>query len=112
MSAPMPASSKALVRLGLSLASQRGEVVASGRITPICVSPPLPLSPLPVSPPAVEESSPPHAAAETATRPITAVTVRRLRSEVRTMLMHPSGQIHVPASGLFGTEPTDLGGVV
>src|SRR5690242_20985805 len=34
MSEPMPASSKAFFRLGRSLPSQRGEVVASGRITP------------------------------------------------------------------------------
>ena len=38
-----PASVNALVRLGRSLASQRGEVVASGRITPtvLAVAPPL-----------------------------------------------------------------------
>ncbi len=34
MSDSMPASSKAFWRLGRSLPSQRGEVVASGRITP------------------------------------------------------------------------------
>ena len=34
MSDSMPASSNAFCRLGRSLASQRGEVVASGRITP------------------------------------------------------------------------------
>src|SRR3954453_8315477 len=34
MSDWMPAASKAFLRLGRSLASQRGEVVASGRITP------------------------------------------------------------------------------
>src|SRR5690349_4809659 len=34
MSDPMPASSNAFLRLGRSLPSQRGEVVASGRITP------------------------------------------------------------------------------
>src|SRR5450631_2353008 len=42
-----PASVKALVRLGRSLASQRGEVVASGRITPtvLAVAPLLVLLP-------------------------------------------------------------------
>src|SRR3954447_12639717 len=34
MSDSMPASSNAFVRLGRSLPSQRGDVVASGRITP------------------------------------------------------------------------------
>src|SRR5690349_16458299 len=43
MSDSTPASLKALVRLGRSLPSHRGEVVASGRITPT-----LPLLPLPL----------------------------------------------------------------
>src|SRR5690349_14402407 len=58
MSDWIPASSNAFLRLGRSLASHRGDVVASGRITPTFFSleplePPLePLLPL----------SPPHAA--------------------------------------------------
>src|SRR5664279_3421437 len=52
MSDLRPASVNALVRLGRSLASQRGDVVASGRITPtdLALAPPLlledPLPPL------------------------------------------------------------------
>src|SRR4051812_31491402 len=56
MSDLMPASSKAFLRLGRSLPSQRGEVVASGRITPTFFSLDPELPPLPPLPP----SSPPH----------------------------------------------------
>src|SRR3954454_13222757 len=48
MSDSIPASSKAFLRLGRSLDSQRGEVVASGRITPtlpVDLEPPPPLPP-------------------------------------------------------------------
>ena len=49
MSDLRPASVNALVRLGRSLASQRGEVVASGRITPtvLAFALPPPDEPLP-----------------------------------------------------------------
>src|SRR3954453_4233673 len=45
MSDPTPASSKAFLRLGRSLPSQRGDVVASGRVTPTLPFLLLPLPP-------------------------------------------------------------------
>src|SRR3954463_13291810 len=56
MSDLRPASVNALVRLGRSLASHRGEVVASGRITPTV------LALVPPPPPPVDPPQPPQAA--------------------------------------------------
>ena len=55
-----PASSKAVCRLGRSLASQRGEVVSSGRITPTLPSAAAELPSL--ASPLLLSSSPPQAA--------------------------------------------------
>src|SRR4051795_1171780 len=67
MSDLMPASSKAFLRLGRSLASPRGDVVAWGRITPPFF--PLdPLEPLELLPPL----SPPHAAEASISAPTAA----------------------------------------
>ena len=72
MSDSMPAASNAFLRLGRSLASQRGDVVASGRITPTFFAadpepPPPPLSELP----------PPHAEAVRASTPTAASATMR-----------------------------------
>src|SRR4051812_2264907 len=71
MSDSMPGSSDALVRLGRAVFSQRGDVVASGRITPtLPVDPPSLLSPVAVLllslPPQAERTNV-HAAARAIT---------------------------------------------
>ena len=66
----MPASSNAFFRLGRSLASQRGEVTASGRITPtfLAASPPSPPLSLLSLPHAERDSAPSTPTAARATR--------------------------------------------
>ena len=73
MSDSMPAASKAACRLVRSLASHRGEVVASGRITPTF---PVAL-PLLDSFPLLSPLSSPQAAVPTAMSPITASEAMR-----------------------------------
>src|SRR3954452_2726800 len=68
MSESMPASSNAFFRLGRSLASQRGDVVVSGRMTPTFLVAELEPPP-PPPPPPPELSSLPHAEAVRANAP-------------------------------------------
>src|SRR4029078_12986851 len=98
MSAETPAALNAASRLGRSLASQRGEVVVSGRITPTSVPPPPP--PLAEVP---ESSSFPQAATERATSPITDPATRRLNTELRPIAAVPSG-FHGDARASEGIE--------
>ncbi len=75
MSDSMPASSKAFFRLGRSLASQRGDVVASGRITPDLLG--APHRSRRRRPPSLPLSELPHARAERpASRPTAASDVQ------------------------------------
>jgi hypothetical protein len=68
----MPAASKAFFRLGRSFDSHRGEVVASGRITPtFCADEP------PPPPPPLPELSLPHADAVRARAPTAASAAMR-----------------------------------
>src|SRR3954454_604611 len=66
MSEPMPAASKAALRYGRSLASHRGEVDASGRITPTLPLAAAGLELLPPDPPELLSLLPPHAASVSA----------------------------------------------
>src|SRR5450759_4138146 len=79
-----PASVNALVRLGRSLASQRGEVVASGRITPTVLAFVLLLLLLPDEPPLLELPQ----AASVSARAV-AVTMGSTRHFLPELIDHP-----------------------